>query len=268
MKPYFDRHGFPVPQQTNVAEFILDLVNTDFQSEDSNRLALLGENPETAKERLFRIHQDWTHSDEAKSLLHDIGHVNNKEMVNKEQGPQVEALKEVKPGFASMLLTLLHRSFIKSYRDIVAYWVRVVMYSGLAILMGTVWLRLDANQQSIQPFINSIFFGAACESFSTGTLRSYLRAKLADTLIDFLSVLSFMAVAYVPAYLEDTAVFSKDRANGLYGPALFMTQNFVIGAPYLCKSLNLYSSISKHIQLSSRSIACLRADETCRTNPS
>jgi hypothetical protein len=44
-----------------------------------------------------------------------------------------------------------------------------------------------------------------------------------------------MAVAYVPAYLEDLSVFSKDRANGLYGPALFIIQNFLIGLPYLCE---------------------------------
>ena len=29
--------------------------------------------------------------------------------------------------------------------------------------------------------------------------------------------MSFMAVAYVPAFLEDRATFVKDRANGLYG---------------------------------------------------
>ena len=28
--------------------------------------------------------------------------------------------------------------------------------------------------------------------------------------------MSFMAVAYVPAFLEDRATFIKERANGLY----------------------------------------------------
>lgn len=69
-------------------------------------------------------------------------------------------------------LALLHRLFIKSYRDVVAYGIRIVMYLGmyyhsirtspqanqpaLSILSGTVWLRLGTDQQSIQPFINSI----------------------------------------------------------------------------------------------------------------
>lgn len=47
--------------------------------------------------------------------------------------------------------------------------------------------------------------------------------------------MSFMAVAYVPSYLEDRLTFKKERANGLYGPAAFMLSNFLIGLPYLCK---------------------------------
>lgn len=47
--------------------------------------------------------------------------------------------------------------------------------------------------------------------------------------------MSFMAVAYVPAFLEDRAVYVKDRANGLYGPFSFLLVHFVIGLPYLCE---------------------------------
>jgi len=43
-----------------------------------------------------------------------------------------------------------------------------------------------------------------------------------------------MAVAYVPAFLEDRAIFIKERANGLYGPSSFIVSNFIIGLPYLC----------------------------------
>lgn len=46
--------------------------------------------------------------------------------------------------------------------------------------------------------------------------------------------MSFMAVAYVPAFLEDRATFIKERANGLYGATAFTIANFLIGLPYLC----------------------------------
>lgn len=48
--------------------------------------------------------------------------------------------------------------------------------------------------------------------------------------------MSFMAVAYIPAYLEDLSLFKKERANGLYGPIAFMVSNFITGLPFLCKS--------------------------------
>jgi hypothetical protein len=50
--------------------------------------------------------------------------------------------------------------------------------------------------------------------------------------------MSFMAIAGTPAYLEDFAVFRKDRANGLYGAAQFNLANFLIGLPYLCGYLS------------------------------
>lgn len=35
-----------------------------------------------------------------------------------------------RPGVPSITLSLLHRLFIKSYRDVVAYGIRIVMYMG------------------------------------------------------------------------------------------------------------------------------------------
>lgn len=34
-------------------------------------------------------------------------------------------------GAVKIIMTLLHRSFIKSYRDVVAYGIRIVMYLGV-----------------------------------------------------------------------------------------------------------------------------------------
>lgn len=50
--------------------------------------------------------------------------------------------------------------------------------------------------------------------------------------------MSFMAVAYVPAFLEDRATFTKERANGLYGALPFIVSNFIIGLPFLCTSIS------------------------------
>lgn len=98
------------------------------------------------------------------------------------------------------------------------YGIRIAMYLGLAIMMGTVWLRLQSDQNYIQPFINAIFFGSA--------------------------FMSFMAVAYVPAYLEDRSTFIKERANGLYGATSFLVANFIIGLPWLFVISVLFSIVA------------------------
>lgn len=46
--------------------------------------------------------------------------------------------------------------------------------------------------------------------------------------------MSFMAVSYLPAFLEDRATFAKGRANGLYGATPFVVSNFIIGLSFLC----------------------------------
>lgn len=56
--------------------------------------------------------------------------------------------------------------------------------------------------------------------------------------------MSFMAVAYVPAYLEDRSQYVKERHNGLYSATHLIISNFLIGIPYLFLFSLLFSVIS------------------------
>ena len=62
----------------------------------------------------------------------------------------------------------------KSYRDPLAYGVRIAMYLGLAILIGTVWLRLSYSQENIQNVFNGLFFGSCFMSFMVLLITSSL----------------------------------------------------------------------------------------------
>ena len=190
-----DARGSPIPLYTSPPEFLLDLSSSDF-ADDSHE----------ADTNISKLHADWRDSAGAETLASSI-------LPSPAEKPGSTHLREEKShaSFFAIVLALLHRSFIKSYRDVVAYGIRFAMYIGLAIMMGTVWLRLPETQSSIGPFTNAIFFSSA--------------------------FLSFMAVAYVPAFLEDRATFVKERANGLYGATAFMISNFLIGVPYLCMFL-------------------------------
>lgn len=137
IEPFFESLGMPIVGHINPAEHILDLTNVDFSSsrmQDQNRLD--------------SIVDGWKTSDHFQQLQYDIKELSGKQLRfhGSARGPPMLA----------QVSTLLHRAFIKSYRDIVTYWIRLAMYMGLAMMMGTVWLRLETDQQSIQPFVNAI----------------------------------------------------------------------------------------------------------------
>jgi len=201
--PYYEGTGHPVPHHTNPAEYILELTNQDFAQDAA-----------LASSQLDQLQHAWSSSAGASA-------VSSKIASTLQSGKSETALpshRSAQANFVAITGILVHRSFIKSYRDVIAYGVRLVMYTGLAIMCGTVWLRLGNNQTAIQPYINVIFFGSA--------------------------FMSFMAVAYVPSFLEDRLTFVKERANGLYGAAAFSVSNFIIGLPYLFGIALTFSLIS------------------------
>ncbi|KAI0016300.1 P-loop containing nucleoside triphosphate hydrolase protein [Xylariomycetidae sp. FL0641] len=202
---YYAQCNRPIPDHTNPAEYLLEVVNTDFTT-----------NPGYSHGAVNSLQDAWEQSTQrvGTHLL-----VQRAEL-NEERGNSdiFSELATSKPSRISVILTLLHRSFVKSYRDVVAYGIRVAMYTGLAIMMGTVWLRLDTDQSSIIPFTNAIFFGSA--------------------------FMSFMAVAYVPAFLEDRQQYVKEHQNGLYGATELILSNFLIGIPYLFLISVIFSLIS------------------------
>ncbi|KAK7987447.1 protein phosphatase type 1 complex subunit Hex2/Reg1 [Apiospora arundinis] len=205
--------GLTLPAHTNTAEFLLELVNTDFAA-DRN----------AAQAKLEDLQRGWEASSRCHEARAAICRIEESGVDSRKPEKQMDdvvdspRLNTNKPGFASVVLTLLHRSFIKSYRDVVAYGIRVAMYLGLAVMMGTVWLRLSTEQSSIIPITNGLFFGSA--------------------------FMSFMAVAYVPAFLEDRQQYVKEHHNGLYGATALVISNFLIGIPYLFLISLLFSVIS------------------------
>ncbi|KAF7551611.1 hypothetical protein G7Z17_g4876 [Cylindrodendrum hubeiense] len=198
---YYSEAGAPMPQYVNPAEYLLEMVNIDFAQDKA-----------AAARRLDKMQAAWQSSRQA-------GEISARIVSAEASGGHFEIeTVDKRPSMPSLTLTLLHRSFIKSYRDVVAYGIRVAMYLGLAIMMGTVWVRLDPDQESIQPFTNAIFFGSA--------------------------FMSFMAVAYVPSFIEDRLQYVKEHHNGLYGAEELILSNFFIGIPYLFLIAMLFSVIS------------------------
>lgn len=146
MSDFFADIGMPIPGNINPAEHVLDLVNADFSVDSA----------QTPLDTVFRGLQD---SPRARQLCEEMkGLKSNRRL-------QISGTGK-KPSFFAQVVVLLHRAFIKSFRDIVAYWIRVAMYMGLAIMMGTVWLRLSSEQKNIQPIVNAIVSAHAIDMAS------------------------------------------------------------------------------------------------------
>ncbi|RDA91930.1 hypothetical protein CP533_1297 [Ophiocordyceps camponoti-saundersi (nom. inval.)] len=190
---YYKSIGCRIPRYVNQAEFLLEQLNINFAKDKTE-----------AEKRIQEMQQNWERSDHKKYCQR----VTSKHET--EDAPTKEILTvsaDEKPGVFSVVLTLLHRGLLKSYRDPMVYTVRLAIYIAFAIVMGTIWLRLQPTQSSIQPFINAMFFGSV--------------------------FISFLSVSYVPAFLEDRLQYSKEYQNGLYGATEFLTCNIILGLPFL-----------------------------------
>jgi hypothetical protein len=123
---HFESLGHKVPLHVNPAEFLLELVNVDFASHRKSAL-----------ERLDEIQRAWGPSACAEQLSAAIADAEKRASSGAGAGAGADggvfALAEAaekKPSMPSLILTLLHRSFIKSYRDVVVYGIRLAMYLG------------------------------------------------------------------------------------------------------------------------------------------
>lgn len=202
IEQYFSKTDFPVPTAYNPADHILDISNIDFHKDS-----------ETGMAHITKLSDIWTHSEEAVDMnaellaLQRASDKSSSALNSNSSDRSSKAHTHAKPSTLQCTVILLNRSGLKAIRDPLAYGVRLIMYLGLAIMMGTVWLRLSPTQNHIKEYITALFFGSA--------------------------FMSFMAVAYIPAYLEDYFSYIKERRNGMYGPLPFLLSNILVSVPFL-----------------------------------
>lgn len=116
MENYFARIGHPIPTHTNPAEFLLDIVSSDF-----------GGAKEEARERVHRIQSEWTTSAEAQNTMRQVS---SRSQVSEKNANVLTPEDMARPNAVKITQALLHRLWIKSYRDVVAYGIRIAMYLG------------------------------------------------------------------------------------------------------------------------------------------
>jgi hypothetical protein len=186
---YFEGIGRPIPTHSNPSDIYLQMTNTDFlvdKAAGEKRVVDLIE-AFACSENATQIGQAITASEAAKTeVISSYGYSNS---------------------FVHQTSILMNRAFLNAAKNPLSYWVRVIMYVGLAFLMGTTWLRLGFEQSNVTNRMVSMYFSVA--------------------------FLAFMSVAGIPAFLEERLVFMRERSNGLYGIESYLLSNFLVSIPFM-----------------------------------
>jgi hypothetical protein len=128
-----------MPLQMNPAEFVLELMNVDFAIHQDR-----------AQGRLKQMQKGWQISAQAKYVTTEIATMNRTT-----KGGVLGNGKQSRANFFVVVLALLHRSFIKSYRDIVVYGVRIAMYTGTPFLFLSLRPSYYVDQVTLEPLLTT-----------------------------------------------------------------------------------------------------------------
>ncbi|EFJ40488.1 hypothetical protein VOLCADRAFT_99753 [Volvox carteri f. nagariensis] len=131
------------------------------------------------------------------------------EAVLKELTQEGEEYRCVSCGASSayQVAILTKRMLVNNWRNIAVFWLRLGMYIMLCICIGTIYLKLGNDW-----------------------VGTYSRAAMMFFVVAFLT---FMSIAGFPAFVEDMAVFIRERLNGYYPVATFALANTLASAPFI-----------------------------------
>ncbi|KAI9346933.1 P-loop containing nucleoside triphosphate hydrolase protein [Obelidium mucronatum] len=194
---YFKNVGYEIPIHMNVPDAVLDYINVDF----------LG-NEELASSHIERFVQSWANSDaKAQALASaDLSISKGGDSSIATVGMVVGAGDYVH-SFLKQTEILTRRNFSNASKSILLFWVRMIMYSSFAVLMGTTWFRMPLKQNYVQDRLSAIFLSIA--------------------------FLVFMSVAGIPAVLEERAVFYRERLNRTYSVGAYVAANTLVSIPFI-----------------------------------
>ncbi|GAA5834755.1 hypothetical protein JCM3766R1_003228 [Sporobolomyces carnicolor] len=209
---YLASIGSPTPKFVNPADHVIQLVNTEFMKPGSEHRSAL--------EHLAHYSELWSAHASEKPRDDAGGHLdlaNSAHLYGRRRGAAARVASNLRK-----LIVLMHRNLINYSRNLLAYGIRLAMYSGMALLLATIWIHLGYEAEKINDRLSVSFFSVA--------------------------FLGFMSVAGIPSFLEERSVFIRERRNGLYGSGVYVVAQSVISVPFLflCSlvfSLIIYWSI-------------------------
>ncbi|KAI3789052.1 hypothetical protein L2E82_01839 [Cichorium intybus] len=192
---FFAVHGFPCPDQQSPADHYLMTINTDFNDQDT-----VGEN-NPVEQVIDKLAESYKSSDIYKNVRCEIA------TLCRSEGDVIERKGSLQANFFTQCLVLSERSFINMYRDLGYYWLRLGIYIGLGLALGSLFYQIGSGYDSIGARISMIMFIAA--------------------------FLTLLAIGGFPSFVEEMKVFHWERLNGHYGVGAYVISHAISSTPYL-----------------------------------
>lgn len=200
---YLTSLGHPTPTHANPVDNAIDLVSTEFFSQEGI----------SATDHLEKMRQSWLSSPAAAAAGRP-----------RTEGVDSDCHQSARIGFLRSVLQTTRQTLIlsdrnlKNYmRNLLQFGIRAGMYIGMGVMLAIVWMNLGTSSTKIQDRLSVHFFSVA--------------------------FLGFMSVSGIPAFLEERAVFIRERTNGLYTPTAYLLANTITSIPFLFVCTVLYSVI-------------------------
>ncbi|ORY53746.1 P-loop containing nucleoside triphosphate hydrolase protein [Rhizoclosmatium globosum] len=194
---YFEAIGHAIPEHVNVPDAVLDSINVDFLGDE-----------ELAKSRMDKFVANWKSSTNFASAKQAVDQDLSKHKArDPSPGKVILGSNDYAQPFWNQVAILTHRNFSNAIKNILMFWVRLVLYVAMAVLMGTTWWQMGNAQNSVQSRINAFFLSVG--------------------------FLAFMSVAGVPAILEDRQVFYRERMNRTYSVGAYVLANTIVSIPFI-----------------------------------
>ncbi|KAL0418489.1 UNVERIFIED_CONTAM: ABC transporter G family member 15 [Sesamum radiatum] len=208
---FFAEAGFPCPSRRNPSDHFLRCINSDFDAvtatlKGSQRLRetqitsdpLMNMATTDIKSVLVEKYKQSQYARKARQRTQEISTI---------QGLEIETIKGSSARWWKQLSTLTQRSFLNMSRDVGYYWSRIVIYTIVAICVGTLFYDVGTSY-------TAILARGACGGFVTGFM-------------------TFMSIGGFPSFIEEMKVFTRERLNGYYGVSAFILANFLSSFPFL-----------------------------------
>lgn len=210
---YFEQLGHPCARFSNPADHFLRLINSDFMKDMSE-----------ARHHIKNFSESFKKSAAKSKIDTQISKTITAGKRNTGTNTNLKGQRYAR-NFLTQTAILTKRSFRNSMRNILVFWIRVVMYMSLAVLMGSTWWKIGYDQKRIEDRFSVHFFSVA--------------------------FLVFMSVAGIPGFLEERLVFQRERSNGFYSVGPYVIANTIVTMPFimiitLSFSMIMYPMVGLH----------------------